>query len=63
MRHDDPIEREIAERRLALLKGFRATFQVLSVVRRVILGGTLAAILRQFWLPSRSSRPCRSYNF
>ena len=44
MRHDDPIEREIAERRLSLLKGSRATIQVLNVVRRVILGGALAAI-------------------
>ena len=55
MQHDDPIEREIAERRLSLLKGPRATIQVLNVVRRVILGGALAAILYRFWLLSRSS--------
>ena len=55
MRYDDQIERKIAERRFALLKGSRATIQVLGVVRRVILGGALGAILYRFWLLSRSS--------
>ena len=55
MRHDDPIEQTIAERRFAILKGSRTTIGVLSVVRRVILGGALAAILYNFWRLSRSS--------
>ena len=63
MHHDDRIEREIAERRLAFLKGPRATFQVLSVVRRVILGGALAAILYRFWRLSRSSSSEPVLNF
>lgn len=63
MQHDDPIEREIAERRLSHLKGPRATIQVLNVVRRVILGGALAAILYRFWLLSRSSSSEPVLNF
>ena len=54
-RDDATIEQTIAERRLALLKGPRATVRILSVARRVILGGALAAILYRFWLLSRSS--------